>query len=240
VTVLLAELYRAGRAAGLPAGIDGGRPVRIPVDPSAPDAQQWLREELAKAPYQAARPTWFDRLSQAFFDWLGSLTAPSGEGFAAWVPLIITVLVIGVVVAALFIFGLPRLNRRSRLPAELFGEDDRRSADDMRRAAQAAAALGDWSLATQEIFRAIARRLVERTVLAVTPGTTAHEFARQASIVFPAERGRLADAAEAFDRVRYLGRPGTEQGYRALGDLDRALAAARPDVLAEPGEVTIR
>jgi hypothetical protein len=240
VTVLLAELHRAGRAAGLPAGIDSGRQVRIPVDPSAPDAQQWLREELAKAPYQAARPTWFDRLSQAFFDWLDSLTAPSGEGFAGWVPLILTVLVIGVVVAALFIFGLPRLNRRSRLPSELFGEDDRRSADDMRRAAQVAAALGDWSLATQEIFRAIARGLVERTVLAVTPGTTAHEFARQASIAFPAERGRLADAAEAFDRVRYLGRPGTEQGYRALGDLDRALAAARSDVLAEPGEVTIR
>jgi hypothetical protein len=240
VTVLLAELHRAGRAAGLPAGIDSGRQVRIPVDPSAPDAQQWLREELAKAPYQAARPTWFDRLSQAFFDWLDSLTAPSGEGFAGWVPLILTVLVIGVVVAALFIFGLPRLNRRSRLPSELFGEDDRRSADDMRCAAQAAAALGDWSLATQEIFRAIARGLVERTVLAVTPGTTAHEFARQASIAFPAERGRLADAAEAFDRVRYLGRPGTEQGYRALGDLDRALAAARSDVLAEPGEVTIR
>jgi Domain of unknown function (DUF4129) len=236
VTDPLTAFSRAALAVGFP----GRVPARIPVDPSAPDAQQWLREELAKAPYQAARPTWFDRLSQAFFDWLGSLTAPSGEGFAAWVPLIVTVLVVGVVVAALLIFGVPRLNRRSRLAAELFGDDDRRTADDMRRAARAAADRGDWSLATEEIFRAVARGLVERTVLAVTPGTTAHDFAVRAAAAFPAERGRLAGAAEAFDRVRYLGRPGTEQGYRALADLDRSLAGAQPAVLAEPGGVVVR
>jgi hypothetical protein len=212
----------------------------IPVDPSAPDAQQWLRDELAKAPYQAARPTWFDRLSQAFLDWLGSLTAPSGDGFIAWVPLIITALVVGVMVAAFLIFGLPRLNRRSRLPAGLFGDDDRRTAEDMRRAGQAAALSGDWSLAIEEVFRAIARALVERTVLTVTPGTTAHDFAARAAVAFPDERGRLADAAVAFDQVRYLGRTGTEQGYRTLSDLESALAAAQPSVLAEPGGMTSR
>jgi Domain of unknown function (DUF4129) len=207
----------------------------IPVDPSAPDAQQWLRDELAKASYQAARPTWFDRLSQAFFDWLGSLTAPTGDGFIGWVPLIVTVLVIAAVVAAFLIFGLPRLNRGSRLPAELFGDDDRRTADDMRRAGHAAALRGDWSLAIEEAFRAIARALVERTVLAVTPGTTAHDFAGRAAVAFPAEREALAAAAATFDQVRYLGRTGTEQGYRTLGELDRALAAAQPSVLTEPG-----
>ncbi|MGO4692504.1 DUF4129 domain-containing protein [Glaciibacter sp. 2TAF33] len=215
-------------------------PADIPVDPSAPDAQQWLRDELAKAPYQAARPTWFDRLSQAFFDWLGSLTAPSGDGFIAWVPLIITVLVVGVVVAAFLIFGLPRLNRRSRLAAELFGDDDRRTADDMRRAGQAAAQRGDWGPAIEELFRAIARGLVERTVLTVTPGTTSHEFALRAAVAFPAERGRLAEAALAFDQVRYLGRSGTEQGYRALSELDRALATAQPAVFAAPDGMSSR
>ncbi|MCU1636561.1 MAG: rane protein, partial [Cryobacterium sp.] len=49
---------------------------RIPVDPDAPEAQQWLRDELAEAPYQAAQPTWFDRVSQGFFDWLNSFVAP--------------------------------------------------------------------------------------------------------------------------------------------------------------------
>ena len=206
----------------------------IPVDPTAPEARRWLQEELAKAPYEAARPTWFDRLSKAFFDWLESLTAPSGDGLGAWIPLIITVIVVAVLVTAFLIFGLPRLNRRSRLTPELFGEDDRRSADDMRRAARAAAASGDWSLACQEQFRAIARSLAERTVLVVTPGTTAHHFARRAQAAFPAESARLEEAADLFDRVRYLDKPATEKDFRGLDTLDGDLGRISPGVLQPP------
>jgi hypothetical protein len=212
----------------------------VPVDPSAPEAQQWLREELAKAPYQAAKPTWFDRLSQGFIDWLGSLTAPSGDGWDGWVPLILTLVVVAVLVVAFLIFGRPRLNRRSALSAEvsgsLFGLDDRRSADEMRRAARAAATAENWSLASQEAYRALARGLAERTVLLVSPGTTAHDFAVRASVAFPHERERLVAAAAVFDQVRYLGNPGTGQGYRTVADLDTELAQARPAVLADIGE----
>jgi hypothetical protein len=212
-------------------------PVDVPVDPSSPEAQQWLREELAKAPYQAAKPTWFDRLSQAFFDWLGSFTVPSGDGWGGWLPLIVTLVIVAVLVVAFVIFGLPRLNRRSALTADasgsLFGVDDRRSADEMRRAARAAATAGDWSLASQEAYRALARGLAERTVLRVSPGTTAHDFAVRASVAFPLERERLVGAAAVFDQVRYLDRPGSEAGYRAVTELDAALAQARPAVLAE-------
>jgi hypothetical protein len=217
-------------------------PADVPVDPSSPEAQQWLREELAKPPYQAATPTWFDRLSQGFFDWLGSFTLPSGDGWGGWVPLILTLVVVAVLVAAFLIFGLPRLNRRSALSAEvsgsLFGLNDRRSADEMRRAARAAAAAGDWSLASQEAYRALARGLAERTVLLVSPGTTAHDFAVRASVAFPLERERLVTAAAVFDQVRYLGSPGTAQGYQAVTDLDAALARSRPAVLADIGERT--
>lgn len=206
----------------------------IPVDPTAPEARRWLQEELAKAPYEAARPTWFDQLSQAFMDWLNSLTVPSGGGFGAWIPLIITIVVVAVLVTAFLIFGLPRLNRRSHLSPELFGEDDRRSADDMRRAARAAAASGDWSLACMEQFRAIARSLAERTVLVVTPGTTAHHFARRAQAAFPAEGARLAESADLFDRVRYLYKPAGENDFRALETLDGDLGRTTPGAFQPP------
>lgn len=215
-------------------GFAGALGARIPVDPDAPEARRWLREELAKAPYQAARPNWFDRFSKDFLDWIRSLTAPTGDGLGSWTPVILTLVAVGVIVAAFLIFGLPRINRRSRLPAELFGKDDRRSAEDMRRAAETAASVRDWSLATEELFRAMARGLVERTVLVVTPGTTAHAFAARAAAAFPAEHDRLAAAATAFDGVRYLGVAGTERDYRAMSSLESGLRGAQPVLLEHP------
>jgi hypothetical protein len=211
----------------------------VPVDPTAPDARQWLRDELAKAPYQAARPTWFDRLSRAFFDWISSLALPGGDGLTGWLPVVVTVVVLGALAAAVLVFGLPRWNRRSRLTGEgLLREDDRRTAADMRAAAQAAAARGEWDLASEEMFRALARGLEERTVLTLTPGMTARELSQRASAAFPAERTRLAGAAVVFDEVRYLGRPGTEQGYRALDRLEDDLRHAAPALSAPAGAAT--
>ncbi|MCU1442455.1 MAG: rane protein [Cryobacterium sp.] len=209
--------------------------LTVPVVPDAPEARQWLREELAKAPYQAAKPTWFDRLSQAFLDWIGSLGLPEGDGFGAWIPLILTVLAVAVLIVALLIFGLPRLNRRSGLAAPLFGENDRRTADDLRRAARFHATSADWNSAVQDMFRAIARALAERTIVRPTPGTTAHGFAERAAGAFPNHRERLEAAATAFDSVRYLGRDAAEGDFLAIAALDEELAAARPagPVLAE-------
>ncbi len=209
-------------------GLHGVWLAGIPVDPDAPEAQQWLRDELAKAPYQAAKPTWFDRVSKAFLDWINSLTAPTGDGFGNWIPVILTLVVIAVLVTAFLIFGMPRLNQRSQLPAELFGEDDRRSADDMRRAAAVAALGKDWSLAIEEAFRALARGLSERTILVVMPGTTAHDFAVRAADAFPAENTRLSEAAEVFDQVRYLELAGTERGYLTVAALESELRSAKP------------
>lgn len=205
----------------------------VPVDPTAPDAREWLRNELAKAPYQAAKPTWFDRLSQAFFDWITSLTLPGGDGLTGWLPVVVTVVVLGALAVAVLVFGLPRWNRRSRLADEgLFHEDDRRTAADMRAAAQAAAGRGDWSPACEEMFRALARGLAERTVLTLTPGMTAREVAARATDAFPAERERLASAAVGFDEVRYLNRPGTEQGYLALAALEHDVRHGAPALSA--------
>ena len=204
------------------------------LDPEAPEAQQWLRDELAKPPYQSAQPTWFDRLSQSFMDWLGSLTAPGSDAFGPWIPVIIVVLVVAALTAAWLIFGAPRRNPRSRLADELFGDDDRRTADDLRRAAADAAQRADWKSASTDIFRALARGLAERTVITVSPGTTAQDFAHRAAKSFPEAADRLAAAGGVFDAVRYLNRAGTEAGYRELLSLERELRTATPRVLEAP------
>jgi hypothetical protein len=209
-----------------------GLPRDVPVVPDAPDARQWLREELAKAPYAAARPTWFDRASQAFLDWLTSL-ARSGDGsLTGWVPIVAAVLVLAALVAGWLLFGAPKLARRRRAVLSLFGTIDQRSSSEMRTAADAAASRGDWSPACEEIFRALARGLAERTVLSVTPGTTAHDFAARAQLAFPPWGPALARAADTFDRVRYLEQVGLEPDYRALAALEAELRFAEPATLA--------
>ena len=210
--------------------------LQIPVDPNSPDAQEWIREELAKPGYQAAKPTWFDLASKAVQDWLGSLFRGPG-GNAPPVLLIVVVLVIAaLIVTAFVVFGLPRLNRRtSEGRRSLFGRDDRRTADELRASAARAARDGDWALAIEERFRAVAQSLDERTVVSVLPGTTAVEFAAQAATAVPAEADELTAAARAFDDVRYLGRAGDDERYRRLVALDERLQRARPRIL-EPSD----
>lgn len=201
-----------------------------PLDPTAPEAKDLVLRELAKPEYAAARPTWFDQLASGFWDWLTSLQivgdgGPPGLGIA-----IIVVIVVAGLVVAFLVFGLPRINRRSTVSAELFGQTDDRDAAGLRAAAGAAASRGDYVLAIEEMFRAIARGLAERTLVPVTPGTTARAFAASAGRVFDAHAAGLADAAAAFDDVRYLGGAGRREAYDAMVDLDRDLRAAKPSI----------
>jgi len=209
----------------------------VPLVPDAPGARDLLQQELSKPEYQTAQPSLWDIVSKAFWDWVNSLRVPGDGPFTGLFPIIaMTVVVVGIVVAFV-IWGVPRLNRRSTRRLELFGEQDDRTADELRRDARAAASAGDWTLAVQELYRAIARGLSERTVVQVTPGTTAHGFADRAAVAFPAERGALAQAADVFDAVRYLDATGTEEQFRELEALDGRLAAASPAFLPEPEDV---
>src|SRR5690554_1673847 len=201
--------------------------AEVPVDPEADEARDWILRELSDLKYKAAKPTWFDRLSAAIFEWFESLFTGTPAGPSPLLLAVIVVIIVAALVAAFVIFGMPALNRRSAVTGALFGTDDDRSADAMRRAADAAASAGDWALAIEESFRAIARGLAERTILATTPGTTAHGFAVRAGAAFPALVPQLASAADTFDRVRYLGKAGTEDEYRAVAALERELRSAR-------------
>lgn len=202
----------------------------VPVTPGGDQARQWLLDELAKPVYQEARPTFFDLIAQAVLQWFQDLFTKRGTAAPPVLLAAALIVLVALVVVALLLFGLPRLNRRSQAVGGLFGADDRRTADELRASARAALAAGDASRAILERFRALARGLDERTLVAVFPGTTADGFARRAADVFPADREALASAATVFDAVRYAGRAGTREEALAVADLDDRIAAARPQV----------
>lgn len=203
-------------------------PFDVPVDPTAPVAQQWLVDELAKPVYQAAKPTLFDRVAKAIGDWLDSLQVGNLQGPPAFGISVVIVIIVIVLVVAFLIFGVPRLNRRSTVAGSLFGAEDARDAAAIRQAAEAAARAGDYSAAVVEMFRAIARGLAERTIVTTSPGTTARDFADRAGTAFPLLTERLAESAASFDDVRYLGRQGSAPRYEFIAALERDLRAARP------------
>jgi hypothetical protein len=199
-----------------------------PVTPNGPTAQGWIARELAKGEYRSSQPTWFDRLSTAVSDWFNSLGAKSGPSIPGLAPVVIVVIVAVILVIAFFVFGLPRLNRRSSVSGELFGEDDQRSAAEILRAARAAAGAANYALAIAEGLRSIARSLGERTLVTMFPGTTAQDFARHASAIFPSHSNALGAIAKSFDAVRYLDAPGTEQEWREVEQLAGELQTAQP------------
>ncbi|TAM67745.1 MAG: DUF4129 domain-containing protein [Microbacteriaceae bacterium] len=199
----------------------------IPVDPDAPHAHDLLVKELSNPAYQAAKPTWIDLAAQAVQRWLTSLFS-AGSGITGTFAVIGTVVVVCLLVGALIVFGVPRLNRSRAQKQAVLDADDARTAAELRRTAAAAARAGQWSAAVVDLFRALTRGLAERTIVAVQPGTTAHEVTARAAEAFPALRRPLTGAAAIFDGVRYLGRPGTADDYEHLRDLDARLNAAHP------------
>jgi len=199
-----------------------------PLTPDGDTARRWVTGELSQPEYAAARPSWFDLLSQKIADWFGSLHVGGGHGTSAWLAAIGAAIVLGILVLAVLRFGLPRLNRRAR-SVLLGGEvDDTRTPEQLRAAAERAASAGDWPLAVIERFRAIAASLAERTVIVLRPGTTAHEVALQAVVAFSGEATGLRDAADTFDAARYLGHAQHAEAYERLRALDERLRRASP------------
>jgi cytochrome c-type biogenesis protein CcmH/NrfF len=203
--------------------------------PDGEEARDWAERELSDPVYAASEPTIIDRVAAAIGEFLGRIFNPQvGE---AWNPVlaVLVVLVIAALVAgAVLIWGRPRsAHRVAARSALLFGDDEQRTAGDLRAAAAAHAAAGDWDAAVADRFRAIARGMAERDILDAPPGTTAQGLARAAVTPFPRHAAELREAAAAFDDVRYLRRRGTAEVYAALTGLDEAIAAERPAPRAE-------
>lgn len=198
-----------------------------PVLPDADQARRWAAEELAKPEYREAEPSGLETLWRGFLDWLGSLDGPSGPDGSVPTPVIGIVIVL--VLAVAIVLARPRLNPAARKPKDVFGADSTLTSTDYRQRAAEAAAGGKWGDAVVDRFRALVRSAEDRAVIDPQPGRTADETARELSVPFRAEAHRLAQAAAAFDAVRYGNRPAGSAEYQDMVLLDDALAAAKPE-----------
>lgn len=200
-----------------------------PLLPDPDQAREWAEQELSDPTYQAAEPNLVDRISQAVGKFLEDLLrVPENGGWGPSALVVLGIIVVALIVVALLIWGRPRLSTRASEPARaLFDHDDGRSADELRTDAAAAADRGAWDDAIVLRFRAFARGLTQRGLVDPPPGATARAFARETATALPALIPLLDPATTTFDDIRYLRRPGTEERYRLVADLDAAAVRAR-------------
>jgi hypothetical protein len=213
----------ASSAAPNPAGL---RPSGVPVTPDADEARRWAEEELARGVY-AERANLVERLVTWVSDRLADLAA-LGEGRPGWVLPAAVVVLSGLAVAVALVVAGPVRRRRARVgSAEVFVGDGR-TAEDLRAAADRAAAAGDHAAAVLDRFRALVRGLTERVIIDDRPGLTADEAASRAGVRLPGHAADLAAAAALFDEVRYGHRGVGADEDAWLAALDARLRAARP------------
>lgn len=201
--------------------------------PDGDEARRWAEEELSNPRYADAKPTWFDLVARDIGRFLVDLfTSSNGASVGPSALIIVCVIIAAALVAALIIWGRPRSSRSVRRAGTgLLGATDDRTAAQLRTDAERSARDGDWDTATILRFRAIARALLERDLIDPAPGATAQAIAREASGVFADEAAAMRTAATAFDDVRYLRHPATEQSYRGIAATDDRLHARRPEAV---------
>jgi hypothetical protein len=198
--------------------------VDVPITIDRDDARRAAEAELAKHEYQAAQPNLWDRA----VTWLGQRIADLFDNAARLTPGgvlgLLVLLAVVVLVVAVVRLRVGRFARASKVPRHVF-TDRSRAARDYRRAAEEAAAAGDFSAAVRERFRAIVRDLEERGVLDESSGRTADEAAREAGRRLPGSEAELRAAAELFDAVHYGGQSASTVDYQRLVALDRGVHA---------------
>ncbi|MFV0407223.1 MAG: DUF4129 domain-containing protein [Propioniciclava sp.] len=204
-------------------------PLEVPIEVGRDQAREWAETELSDAAYRVTEPTWFDRAARAVVDYLIELLqgrpAPGIE--ISSTGLVLGIL-FGVLIAVAVMWGRPRRRARASTTSALFGDQESRSASELRQEASDAAARADWQTAIVLRMRALARGLAERTIVEPLPGATVHQFCREATAAFPDLAAELDHGAALFDEVRYLRRPGTEDSYRRLSALDERLMVSTP------------
>jgi hypothetical protein len=208
----------------------------VPVDPDAATARRWAVEELLDPVYHQQRSL-LDRLVAWLTEVLSGLRTPAVFDPVA---IVVVVLVVAAVVGLAFLVAGPvRLARSGRTDRSVLAEDDARTSDEMRTAADAAAAAGDWATAVVERFRAIVRGLEERAVLDERAARTAHEAALAAAARLPALGSELVAAGRTFDDVAYGDEPATELDEVRLRGLDARVRDARATPVSQVGDLTV-
>jgi hypothetical protein len=196
----------------------------VPVTPDAETARRWVTHELAQPEYHTQPPA-IVRLINWVLDQLSQLE--TGTGLNTTALAVATAVVVGLVVAALYVAGPVRRARAARSSGRVWDEDDTRTAAQLRDQAQAAAEADWWALAVAEWFRAVVRGLEERTIIDERPGRTAAEAATVAADHLPDLATDLVRGAHLFDEVVYGGRDATASDEARMRALELAVRQAR-------------
>lgn len=196
-----------------------------PLDPSSPEARQWVLDELSKGQYTTEPSLW-----QRFVEWLRELLAvgPGSGAIPAWAAALVVAVVLAVIALVVVRLVRPEPSTKGVHAGGAVVDDEGLSAADYRARARRATARGDWDAVLLDSYRALAAAAVERTLLTDLPGRTAHEVALALEPVFPGQAAALAASATEFDAVRYGHRRTTEERATAATDLDAALLSTRP------------
>ncbi len=203
-----------------------------PLTPTADEARELLRRELADPAYG---PGIVERVVDAVRSALDGLAS----GTSAPAPVLAAVVLATVVAAAL---ALSRTVRRAGKAARGHGptvpEGRPLTAADHRAGARRALAETRWDAALLGAFRAVAVTAAERGVVDGAPGRTASDVADALAAAHPDEAVAVRAAATAFNRVRYgLGHVDPEAAHAVVALDDRLLAgrAGRPSSASRPG-----
>jgi hypothetical protein len=190
----------------------------VPLDPDRDEARDAAVRELSDPAYAEAGPNALERAVNWVVERLGEVLAGLGGG-VAW-PIGAGMLI--AVLAALVLIIRYWRGRSVRNLASIRNVFDRgdTTADEHRRAAEAAVAAGDLAEAIRERFRALVRELEQRGVLEPRAGRTVDEVAAEAGRALPALADDLRGAAVAFDDVWYGGRTATAERYQHLVAVD--------------------
>jgi hypothetical protein len=196
------------------------------LDPTPPEARDWLRQELQGSEYQNP---WLESARQWLLDQLRKLFDGLDQLANSGISPVITVL-LALVVIALLVWVLPKV-RRNPVVATSKGavlQDLTITARFYRDLAAQALRDGRYGEAVLDGFRAIAKDTSDRTLLDDAPGRTAHEVSLSLAPRFPDHADQLARAADLFDSVRYGHRRATAEQALHVQRLDAELVKTRP------------
>jgi hypothetical protein len=203
----------AGAALGVVVAVAGaGRAVaELERSERDPDEVGRLADDvLARAEFQPREPSIVDRalewLGERLAELFGQLFGAGGGASSVGVAL----MVVGVVVAAVFLARNLRYAPRRRPDDDdepWLAVDEVHDAAGWDDAAVAAEAAGDWRQGLRCRFGALTTRLGDRGLLPPEPGRTTGEHRVDVRRSLPAAAEDFALAAELFDRAWYGGLP---------------------------------
>ena len=206
--------------------------LAAPLDPGNEQARRWAEDELSKDVYQPPEPSWWDEFSDGVWEWIADNVLDlfgGSDTIRAIVIVLAILLVVGLaVLVTRRVRRIPQAPRTADTTAAKMVLTGTRSAKELRAVAEDRYTAGDYDGSVIHAVRALARRAIERGLLADEPSLTAHEVAAELAFRFADHGVELRSAADLFDAIAYGDRHASAGSARAVLDLERAVSSAQP------------